>query len=184
MMGIVYRNLKLENVLVRADGHIMLTDFDLSLRCDDSTSTLVQVISTQNKSNALPQSEYRIEPPSFGSTSSILPNYIVPFVSCFHPRSKHKKKQSHHAGRELVAEPIDVRSMSFVRIHEYLAPEIVSEECHGSAVDWWTLGIFIFELFYSVTPFRGMDDELTLANIIARALEFPKSLLYSPQQRT
>lgn len=73
-----------------------------------------------------------------------------------------------------MAEPVDVRSMSFVGTHEYLAPEIVSGEGHGSAVDWWTLGIFMFELFYGVTPFRGMDNELTLANIVARALEFPK----------
>lgn len=47
-------------------------------------------------------------------------------------------------------------------------------EGHGSAVDWWTLGIFMFELFYGTTPFKGMDHELTLANIVARALEFPK----------
>ncbi|KAL5649865.1 hypothetical protein ACJX0J_040674, partial [Zea mays] len=33
MLGIIYRDLKPENVLVREDGHIMLSDFDLSLRC-------------------------------------------------------------------------------------------------------------------------------------------------------
>ncbi|KAI3856308.1 hypothetical protein MKX03_014898 [Papaver bracteatum] len=33
MLGIIYRDLKPENVLVRDDGHIMLSDFDLSLRC-------------------------------------------------------------------------------------------------------------------------------------------------------
>ncbi|GAU29032.1 hypothetical protein TSUD_165500 [Trifolium subterraneum] len=32
MLGIIYRDLKPENVLVREDGHIMLSDFDLSLR--------------------------------------------------------------------------------------------------------------------------------------------------------
>ncbi|KAG8387520.1 hypothetical protein BUALT_Bualt02G0029600 [Buddleja alternifolia] len=174
MMGIVYRDLKPENVLVRSDGHIMLTDFDLSLRCDDSTSTPAQVISSQNPHNPPPPNEYAIDPPRFGSTSCILPNCMVPSVSCFHPKRKRKKKSSQHAGPEFVAEPIDVRSMSFVGTHEYLAPEIVSGEGHGSAVDWWTLGIFIFELFYGVTPFRGMDHEITLANIVARALEFPK----------
>eukprot|EP00252_Welwitschia_mirabilis_P004325 TRINITY_DN14643_c0_g1_i2.p1 TRINITY_DN14643_c0_g1~~TRINITY_DN14643_c0_g1_i2.p1 ORF type:complete len:253 (+),score=45.50 TRINITY_DN14643_c0_g1_i2:205-963(+) len=32
MMGIIYRDLKPENVLVREEGHIMLSDFDLLLR--------------------------------------------------------------------------------------------------------------------------------------------------------
>ncbi|XP_011090018.1 serine/threonine-protein kinase D6PKL2 [Sesamum indicum] len=174
MMGIVYRDLKPENVLIRSDGHIMLTDFDLSLLCDDSTSTPAQVISTQNPPNALPPGDHTLDPPPFRSTSCILPNCIVPAVSCFHPKRKRKKKSSHRARPAFVAEPIDVRSMSFVGTHEYLAPEVISGEGHGSAVDWWTLGIFIFELFYGVTPFRGMDHEITLANIVARALEFPK----------
>merc|ERR1712137_486564 len=41
MLGIVYRDLKPENVLVREEGHIMLSDFDLSLRCSVSP-TLVK----------------------------------------------------------------------------------------------------------------------------------------------
>ncbi|KAJ1408708.1 Serine/threonine-protein kinase, active site [Sesbania bispinosa] len=36
MLGIVYRDLKPENLLVRDEGHIMLSDFDLSLRCSVS----------------------------------------------------------------------------------------------------------------------------------------------------
>ncbi|KAI7984080.1 Protein kinase G11A [Camellia lanceoleosa] len=173
MMGIVYRDLKPENVLVRSDGHIMLTDFDLSLKCDSSTST-PQIFSRQNPLAPPPPSEYMLDPPAFTSTSCILPNCIVPAVSCFHPKRKRKKKPGHHGGPQFVAEPMDIRSMSFVGTHEYLAPEIVSGEGHGSAVDWWTLGIFMFELLYGVTPFKGLDNELTLANIVARALEFPK----------
>ncbi|CAJ2660141.1 unnamed protein product [Trifolium pratense] len=175
MLGIVYRDLKPENVLVRSDGHIMLTDFDLSLKCDAADSTPAQIIiSSQNSPQVVPQKYPHTGSSQFASSSCIIPNCIVPAVSCFQPKRKRKKKQNQFNGPEFVAEPIDVRSMSFVGTHEYLAPEIVSGEGHGSAVDWWTLGIFIFELFYGVTPFRGLDNELTLANIVARALEFPK----------
>ncbi|KAI3775659.1 hypothetical protein L1987_45408 [Smallanthus sonchifolius] len=172
MLDIVYRDLKPENVLVRSDGHIMLTDFDLSLKCDVSSATPAQVFTDHNRPNPSPSANF--DPPKVTPSSCIIPNCIVPSVSCFNPKRKRKKKPGNHEGPQFVAEPVDVRSMSFVGTHEYLAPEIVSGEGHGSAVDWWTLGVFIFELFYGVTPFRGMDNELTLANIVARALEFPK----------
>ncbi|XP_058107744.1 serine/threonine-protein kinase D6PKL2 [Magnolia sinica] len=174
MMGIVYRDLKPENVLVRADGHIMLTDFDLSLKCDNPAST-AQIVTNPIPMPSNTCNDYSTDPPPFASTSCILPNCIVPAVSCFHPKRKRKKKPGRNRGvPEFVSEPVDVRSMSFVGTHEYLAPEIVSGEGHGSAVDWWTLGIFVFELLYGVTPFKGGDNEMTLANIVARALEFPK----------
>ncbi|KAJ9554743.1 hypothetical protein OSB04_009357 [Centaurea solstitialis] len=170
MLAIVYRDLKPENVLVRSDGHIMLTDFDLSLKCHLSTSTPAQVNPVQRP----------LHPPK---STCILPSCIVPAVSCFHPTRKRKKKPANHGAPEFVAEPVDIRSMSFVGTHEYLAPEIVSGEGHGSAVDWWTLGVFMFELFYGVTPFKGVDNELTLANIVARALEFPKEPVIPPMAR-
>ncbi|KAJ8478600.1 hypothetical protein OPV22_022327 [Ensete ventricosum] len=184
MMGIIYRDLKPENVLVRADGHIMLTDFDLSLKCDSASPTAAQIVSDRNPLPLPPQSSAAVAG-EFSAAACILPSCIVPAVSCFHPPRRKRKKKPGRRGPclEFVAEPVDLRSMSFVGTHEYLAPEIVSGEGHGSAVDWWTLGVFVFELLYGATPFKGPDNELTLANIVARALEFPKDPAVSASAR-
>ena len=42
---------------------------------------------------------------------------------------------------------------------EYLAPEIIRGEGHGKAVDWWSLGLVMFEMLTGFHPFkiRNMD---------------------------
>lgn len=76
---------------------------------------------------------------------------------------------------ELIVEPTTARSMSFVGTHEYLAPEIIKGEGHGSAVDWWTFGIFLYELLYGKTPFKGSGNRATLFNVVGQQLRFPES---------
>ncbi|CAI9091317.1 OLC1v1026322C2 [Oldenlandia corymbosa var. corymbosa] len=178
MKGIIYRDLKPENILVRSDGHIMLTDFDLSLRCDESKPK-AQLLSNDSLSSLTTHQASSYSPDvacPVSKSHCMLPSCMVPDVSCFRTTKQRMRRPGHHEWRtlEIVAEPIEARSLSFVGTHEYLAPEVVSGEGHGSAVDWWTLGIFMYELFYGLTPFRGLDNEFTLSNIVARGLEFPK----------
>lgn len=184
MMGIVYRDLKPENVLVREDGHIMLSDFDLSLKSE--------VVPKLIRSKVGPNSNKLT-----GARSCALP--IQPVLSCFSSNSNKKvmsatahamittttttvKEEQHdddgddqrgHDIQELVAEPINARSKSFVGTHEYLAPEVISGQGHGSAVDWWTFGVFLYELLYGKTPFKGENNEKTLINILKQPLSFP-----------
>ncbi|EOA19909.1 hypothetical protein CARUB_v10000159mg [Capsella rubella] len=180
MLGVIYRDLKPENILVRDDGHIMVTDFDLSLRCTVSPTLL-------HSSSPLHVDAIRL---SSGSRTGS--NCIEP--SCFRPKlsrgSGSKKKGKQHrimmkklkksdliarfkSLPQLVAEPTDARSNSFVGTHEYLAPEIIKGEGHGAAVDWWTFGIFLYELLYGKTPFKGATNEETIANVVLQSLKFP-----------
>ncbi len=39
-----------------------------------------------------------------------------------------------------------IRTNSFVGTEEYIAPEVITGHGHSSAVDWWTLGILLFEM--------------------------------------
>uniref|UniRef100_A0A7C9ER07 non-specific serine/threonine protein kinase n=1 Tax=Opuntia streptacantha TaxID=393608 RepID=A0A7C9ER07_OPUST len=184
MLGVVYRDLKPENILVREDGHIMLTDFDLSLRCAVNPTLL-------RSSSPLTDPTRKMSSNFCSASNCIDPFCLQPScqVSCFSPRllttsSRTRKPKSDQAAQiiplpQLVVEPTDARSNSFVGTHEYLAPEIIKGEGHGSAVDWWTYGIFLYELFYGKTPFKGATNEETLANVVSQSLRFPAFPLVS-----
>ena len=157
MMGIVYRDLKPENVLIRGDGHIMLTDFDLSLESTASPSL-------EDARNVGDNREEDVPEPA---APTCLP---IPELQLL--RLRRWKRRAAPRPR-FVAEPVDARSSSFVGTHEYVAPEVARGGGHGAAVDWWAYGVFLYELIYGRTPFVGENNEATLRNIVRRPLEFP-----------
>eukprot|EP00478_Filoreta_tenera_P002413 GABV01002498.1.p1 GENE.GABV01002498.1~~GABV01002498.1.p1 ORF type:complete len:108 (+),score=30.21 GABV01002498.1:256-579(+) len=57
---------------------------------------------------------------------------------------------------------------------DYLAPEVVSGQGHGKGVDWWTLGILIYEMLASYPPFYDEDPMKIYAKIIHGNIQFPK----------
>ncbi|KAK9088489.1 hypothetical protein Scep_027571 [Stephania cephalantha] len=166
MLGIVYRDLKPENILVRSDGHIMLSDFDLSL-CSDAIPTVHS-----------PDSSPEIRTTATATLSTTRCRKLKPSaaaLACLCKRFfRSRKVRSTEAElRQFVAEPVTARSCSFVGTHEYVAPEVAAGKSHGNAVDWWALGIFIYELIYGYTPFSGKTNEATLQNILKKPLIFP-----------
>lgn len=66
----------------------------------------------------------------------------------------------------------DFRTNSFVGTEEYIAPEVIKGCGHTSAVDWWTLGILIYEMLYGTTPFKGKNRNATFANILRDEVPF------------
>ncbi|KAK1146037.1 serine/threonine protein kinase, AGC [Aspergillus melleus] len=68
----------------------------------------------------------------------------------------------------------DFRTNSFVGTEEYIAPEVIKGCGHTSAVDWWTLGILIYEMLYGTTPFKGKNRNGTFGNILRDDVQFPE----------
>ncbi|KAI5815317.1 kinase-like domain-containing protein [Pyronema omphalodes] len=67
------------------------------------------------------------------------------------------------------------RTNSFVGTEEYIAPEVIKGCGHTSAVDWWTLGILVYEMLYgTTTPFKGKNRNATFANILKDEVGFPE----------
>uniref|UniRef100_A0A672SXJ5 Ribosomal protein S6 kinase n=1 Tax=Sinocyclocheilus grahami TaxID=75366 RepID=A0A672SXJ5_SINGR len=101
-LGIVYRDLKLENILLDSNGHIVLTDFGLS-------------------------------------------------------------KEFHEVER----------AYSICGTIEYMAPEIVAggESGHDKAVDWWSMGVLMYELLTGGSPFTVDGNENSHSDIAERIMK-------------
>jgi len=67
----------------------------------------------------------------------------------------------------------DLRTNSFVGTEEYIAPEVIKGCGHASSVDWWTLGIFVYEMVFATTPFKGPSRNSTFANVLRKDVTFP-----------
>jgi serum/glucocorticoid-regulated kinase 2 len=106
--NIIYRDLKPENLLLDAEGHIRLTDFGLA---------------------------------KGGITS---------------------------AGPE-------GGTKTFCGTPEYLAPEILENKGHGKAVDWWSLGTFLYEMLWGLPPFYDTNVQRMYQKILQSQLKFPKN---------
>jgi len=59
---------------------------------------------------------------------------------------------------------------------DYLAPEIVTGQGHGKGVDWWTLGILIYEMLASFPPFFDDEPMMTYRKIIQGKFKYPRYL--------
>jgi len=100
-MGVIYRDLKPENLLLDGEGHLKIIDFGLAKLVMDETWTV-----------------------------------------CGTP--------------------------------EYLAPEIIQGDGHTKAVDWWALGVLIYEMLSGYPPFFHSDLITLYDKILHGKVEWPE----------
>jgi len=56
---------------------------------------------------------------------------------------------------------------------EYLSPEVLDRQGHGTAVDWWNLGMVLYEMLTGLPPWYTTDRDKLFERLRSAPLKFP-----------
>ncbi|PAN38786.1 hypothetical protein PAHAL_7G198200 [Panicum hallii] len=183
-LGIVYRDLKPENVLIQDSGHIMLVDFDLSTRLPAPPQEPdAPAESTKPAPPVAAPSPGRGKPRKPAGAALCFPfrtgGAAKPAADSPSPPSTSRTASSSSSSSTATTASsgasagarTPAKSNSFVGTEDYVAPEIIAGRGHDFAVDWWGLGVVLYEMLYGRTPFRGQNRKETFYRVLAKQPE-------------
>lgn len=145
--GIVHRDLKLENVLLKASGHVVI--------CDFGTSKVLRPQSNEDNSGAS-TSATAATSSSEGGVSDEVRESLESLVSSGSRRAASYSK-------------LPLTTKSIIGTPAYMAPEMLLEQPYNYSVDWWALGVTFFTMLKAQLPFTGgrsNDEEKMLWRIV------------------
>ena len=70
----------------------------------------------------------------------------------------------------------DKLSKSFCGSYAYLAPEMVKKAGHGKTVDWYLLGVLMYEMLEGIPPYYDHDKDTLFNNILNSEIEVPEDV--------
>lgn len=56
----------------------------------------------------------------------------------------------------------------------YMAPEVLAKKGYSCQIDWWSLGVIVYELMFGKRPFRGKTNSALTESIQGERLVWPE----------
>lgn len=73
------------------------------------------------------------------------------------------------------AKIVEERTYTLCGTPEYIAPEVLLNKGHGKPVDWWTLGVLIYEMIAGIDPFNDDEPLLIYQKILKCKYQFTRA---------